>query len=317
MPGGWRLNCRRVPVPPVPTREPDRTVEIQRRRQYLPPDLRADPAYAIDSESWCTYLSTERGRSRRAGFMDDRDFPFHRAQPTRPRRQQAATRHDRASTRAQYNDDDDDNYDDDDYIEALAYHNELYIWRGIDYNDVFSPVVKHSSIRAFFGIVAMRDLEFEQLDVKTAFLHGELEEEIYRDQPEGFVVSGKEDLICKLKRSLYGLKQSPRQWYKSQSAIYLTKDKMFHEKTKDIDIKYHYVRDIVAKGRGPLVGGLGGGSRAPLDSGTTGDEVVVSHADGGCMGGGGLQGETLCPVLLASWRPALVGWRCGCGVAQA
>ncbi|KAK1685888.1 hypothetical protein QYE76_046736 [Lolium multiflorum] len=59
---------------------------------------------------------------------------------------------------------------------------------GIDYNDVFSPVVKHSSIRAFFGIVAMHDLELERLDVKTAFLHGELEEEIYMDQPEGFVV---------------------------------------------------------------------------------------------------------------------------------
>ena len=77
---------------------------------------------------------------------------------------------------------------------------------GVDYTDVFSPVVKHSSIRAFFGIVAMHDLELEQLDVKTAFLHGELEEEIYMDQPEGFVVPGKEDLVCKLKRSLYGLK---------------------------------------------------------------------------------------------------------------
>ncbi|KAK1631579.1 hypothetical protein QYE76_005894 [Lolium multiflorum] len=78
--------------------------------------------------------------------------------------------------------------------------------RCIDYNDVFSPVVKHSFIRAFFGIVAMHDLELEQLDVKTAFLHGELEEEIYMDQPEGFVVPGKEDLVCKLKRSIYGLK---------------------------------------------------------------------------------------------------------------
>jgi hypothetical protein len=52
---------------------------------------------------------------------------------------------------------------------------------GIDYNDVFSPVVKHSSIRALLGIVAMHDLELEQLDVKTAFLHGDLEEEIYID----------------------------------------------------------------------------------------------------------------------------------------
>ena len=85
---------------------------------------------------------------------------------------------------------------------------------GIDYNDVFSPVVKHSSIRTFFGIVAMHDLELEQLDMKTAFLHGELEEEIYMDQPEGFIVPGKEDFVCKLKKSLYGLKQSPRKWYK-------------------------------------------------------------------------------------------------------
>ena len=81
---------------------------------------------------------------------------------------------------------------------------------GVDYNDVFSPVVKHSSIRIFFSIVAMHDLEFEQLDVKTPFLHGELEEEIYMDQPEGFIVPGKENFICKLKKSLYELKQSPR-----------------------------------------------------------------------------------------------------------
>jgi hypothetical protein len=53
--------------------------------------------------------------------------------------------------------------------------------QGIDYNDVFSPVVKHSSIRALLGIVAMHDLELEQIDVKTAFLHGDLEEEIYMD----------------------------------------------------------------------------------------------------------------------------------------
>ena len=55
---------------------------------------------------------------------------------------------------------------------------------GVDYNDLFSPVVKHSSIRTFFSIVAMHDLEHEQLDVKTVFLHGELEEEIYMDQLE-------------------------------------------------------------------------------------------------------------------------------------
>jgi len=58
------------------------------------------------------------------------------------------------------------------------------------------------------------DLELKQLDVKTTFLHGNLEEEIYIQQPEGFVVPGKEDHVCRLKKCLYGLKQSPRQWYK-------------------------------------------------------------------------------------------------------
>ena len=75
---------------------------------------------------------------------------------------------------------------------------------------MFSPVVKHSSIQTFFSIVAMHDLELEQLDVKTAFLHGELEEEICMDQLEGFIVPGKENYVCKLEKSLYGLKQSPR-----------------------------------------------------------------------------------------------------------
>ena len=74
--------------------------------------------------------------------------------------------------------------------------------------------MKHSSIRTFFSIVAMHDLELELLDVKTAFLYGEFEEEIYMDQPEGFIVPGKNNYVCKLKKSLYSLKQSPRQWYK-------------------------------------------------------------------------------------------------------
>ena len=74
--------------------------------------------------------------------------------------------------------------------------------------------MKHSSIRALFALVAIEDLELHQLDVKTAFLHGELEEEIFMKQPEGFEVAGKESHVCRLKRSLYWLKQSPRRWYK-------------------------------------------------------------------------------------------------------
>ncbi|KAL1192838.1 Retrovirus-related Pol polyprotein from transposon TNT 1-94 [Cardamine amara subsp. amara] len=82
---------------------------------------------------------------------------------------------------------------------------------GIDYQDVFAPVVKHVSIRFLLSITANMDLELEQLDVKTVFLHGLLEEEIYMEQPEGFVVKGKEDHAVLLEKALYGLKQAPRQ----------------------------------------------------------------------------------------------------------
>ena len=83
---------------------------------------------------------------------------------------------------------------------------------GIDYNEIFSPVVKHVSIRLLLSIVVNFDLELEQLDVKTAFLYGTLDEEIYMNQPECFVNKGDESKVCLLQKSLYGLKQSPRQW---------------------------------------------------------------------------------------------------------
>jgi len=84
----------------------------------------------------------------------------------------------------------------------------------IDYNEVFSPIVKHSYIRILLALVVQYDYELDQLEVKTAFLHSDLEEEIYMTQPLGFKVAGKKKLVCKLEKSLYELKQSPRQWYK-------------------------------------------------------------------------------------------------------
>ncbi|KAH9689071.1 hypothetical protein KPL70_015335 [Citrus sinensis] len=75
-------------------------------------------------------------------------------------------------------------------------------------------VVKHTSIRILLALVAEYELDLAQLDVKTAFLHGDLEEEIYMIQPFGFRVAGKENHVCRLIKSLYRLKQSPRQWYK-------------------------------------------------------------------------------------------------------
>ena len=85
--------------------------------------------------------------------------------------------------------------------------------QGIDFNEIFSPVVKMNSIRTILSLVAVQDLHLEQMDVKTTFLHGELEEEIYMHQPQGYETKGKEKMVCRLKKSLYGLKQAPRQWY--------------------------------------------------------------------------------------------------------
>lgn len=85
---------------------------------------------------------------------------------------------------------------------------------GIDFHEIFSPVVKLVSIRILLALVALYDLELEQLDVKTAFLHGDLDEAIFMEQPQGFAQNRNKRFVCKLRKSLYGLRQSPRQWYK-------------------------------------------------------------------------------------------------------
>ena len=84
---------------------------------------------------------------------------------------------------------------------------------GVDYEETFSLVVRFASVRLILAIIANLNLELYQMDVKTAFLNGELDEEIYMDQPIGFMTKGQEHKVCKLKRSIYGLKQSSRQWY--------------------------------------------------------------------------------------------------------
>ncbi|KAM2924483.1 hypothetical protein COP2_040580 [Malus domestica] len=84
---------------------------------------------------------------------------------------------------------------------------------GIDYNDTFSPVSSKDSMRVIMSLAAYFDLELHQMDVKTAFLNGDLQEAIYMKQPVGFVEKGKENLVCKLNKSIYGLKQASRQWY--------------------------------------------------------------------------------------------------------
>ena len=83
---------------------------------------------------------------------------------------------------------------------------------GVDFQEIFSPVTKHVSIRFMLSMVVHFDMELQQMDVKTAFLHGYLDEVIYMEQPEGYVDKKHPEKVCLLKRSLYGLRQSPRQW---------------------------------------------------------------------------------------------------------
>ncbi|GJS64818.1 retrotransposon protein, putative, ty1-copia subclass [Tanacetum coccineum] len=85
---------------------------------------------------------------------------------------------------------------------------------GIDYEETFSPVADIRAIRILIAIAAYYDYEIWQMDVKTAFLNGYLSEEVYMEQPEGFVNPKYPNRVCKLKRSIYGLKQASRQWNK-------------------------------------------------------------------------------------------------------
>ncbi|KAJ0509944.1 putative RNA-directed DNA polymerase [Helianthus annuus] len=85
--------------------------------------------------------------------------------------------------------------------------------KGIDYDEVFAPVARWDTIRSLLAIAAQNDWTVRQLDVKSAFLNGELKETVFIEQPEGFVKSGEEHKVYRLKRALYGLKQAPRAWF--------------------------------------------------------------------------------------------------------
>ncbi|KAK1685102.1 hypothetical protein QYE76_045950, partial [Lolium multiflorum] len=84
--------------------------------------------------------------------------------------------------------------------------------QGVDYDETFSPVAKLKSVRILLAIAAFFDYEIWQMDVKTAFLNGDIEEELYMVQPKGFVDPKNADKVCKLQRSIYGLKQASRSW---------------------------------------------------------------------------------------------------------
>ena len=90
----------------------------------------------------------------------------------------------------------------------------------VDFDEAFSPVVKPATVRTVLSLALTRHWPIHQLDVKNSFLHGNLTEAVYCQQPSGFEDSAHPDFVCLLKKSLYGLKQAPRAWY-SRMASYL------------------------------------------------------------------------------------------------
>jgi Reverse transcriptase (RNA-dependent DNA polymerase) len=92
--------------------------------------------------------------------------------------------------------------------------------QGIDYEETFSPVARFETVWLLMAIAAQLKQPIYQFDVKSAFLNGELMEEVYVEQPEGFVVKGKEHMVYRLFKALYGLKQAPRAWYSKIDAYF-------------------------------------------------------------------------------------------------
>lgn len=89
---------------------------------------------------------------------------------------------------------------------------------GVDFNEIFAPVTRLETVRLLLALAAKEEWEVHHLDVKIAFLNGEINEDVYVTQPEGFVKSGKEKWVYKLSKALYGLRQAPRAWYAKLNA---------------------------------------------------------------------------------------------------
>ncbi|GKC41598.1 zinc finger, CCHC-type containing protein, partial [Tanacetum coccineum] len=115
----------------------------------------------------------------------------------------------------------------------------------IDYFDTYAQVARISNIRLVIAMISIHNLIIHQMDVKTAYLNCELDEEVYVNQPKGFIMPGNENNVCKLIKSLYGLKQAPKQWHQKFDEVYSECSKAeqwLHEKShlQDSMLKHSY-----------------------------------------------------------------------------
>ncbi|GKD83527.1 zinc finger, CCHC-type containing protein, partial [Tanacetum coccineum] len=109
---------------------------------------------------------------------------------------------------------------------------------GIAYFDTYASVARITTIRLLLALAAIHNLVIHQMDVKTAFLNGDLEEEVYMKQPEGFVMPGNEHKVCKLVKSLYGLKQAPKQWHQKFDEVVLSSGFLLNQSDKCVYSKF-------------------------------------------------------------------------------
>jgi hypothetical protein len=112
---------------------------------------------------------------------------------------------------------------------------------GIDYEETFALIARYTSIHTIIALVASMGWRLHQMDVKTAFLNGEIEEEVYIEQPDGFVIHEKESHVCRLKKSMYGLKQAPCAWYEKIDGYLMSLG--FNKNVVDLNLYYNIVGD--------------------------------------------------------------------------
>ena len=108
----------------------------------------------------------------------------------------------------------------------------------VNFFETLSPVTRITSIRVLFALASFFDLVVRQMDVKTAFLNGELEEKIYMGKPDGFIITSQEHKVCKLDKSLYGLKQAPKQWHTKFDSLLIDNGFKINESDKCMYVKY-------------------------------------------------------------------------------
>nr|GEX61171.1 hypothetical protein [Tanacetum cinerariifolium] len=124
---------------------------------------------------------------------------------------------------------------------------------GVDFEDSFAPVARLEAVRLFIVYDAHKSFTVYQMDIKTAFLYGPLKENVYVNQPDGFVDPYHPDKVYRLKKALYGLKQAPRAWYDELSKFLLSKgfskaiaiscNPVQHSRIKHIDVQYHFIKE--------------------------------------------------------------------------